>query len=58
MEKIEIKVGDYVRNLISGKFGYVAGKSADNTKLTVLTPNRTYASWTVKNVELIKDAKK
>lgn len=58
MEMTEIKVGDYVRNLISGKFGYVAGIAADNKKLTVLTTNRTYSSWAVRNVELIKDAKK
>lgn len=54
----EIKVGDYVRNTLSGKFGYVADIAADNRKLTVLTLKRTYASWAVKNVELVKDATK
>lgn len=52
----EIKVGDYVRNTLSGKFGYVSGITADNRKLTVLTLKRTYASWSVKNVEPVKDA--
>ena len=51
-----IKVGDYVRNTLSGKFGYVAGITADNRKPTVLTLKRTYASWSVKNVEPVKDA--
>ena len=51
-----IKVGDYVRNTLSGKFGYVAGITADNRQLTVLTLKRTYASWSVKNVEPVKDA--
>lgn len=53
-----IKVGDYVRNTLSGKFGYVAGITADNRKLTVLTLKRTYASWSVKNVEPVKDARR
>ncbi len=54
----EIKIGDYVRNLISGKIGYVTGITADNHKLTVLTVKRTFTTWSVKNVEPIKDAKK
>lgn len=58
MGMIEIKVGDYVRNLVSGKFGYVANITADNKKLTVLTLNRIYSTWAVKNVELVKDAKR
>lgn len=54
----EIRVGDYVRNTISGKFGYVAAISADSRKLTVLTLKRTYASWAVRNVEPVKYATK
>ena len=37
MDNPVIHVGDYVRNLTSGKFGYVAGISADNKRLNVLT---------------------
>lgn len=54
----EIKVGDYVRNTLSGKFGYVAGITADNRKLIVMTLKRTYSSWLVRNVEPVKDATK
>ena len=54
----ELKIGDYVRNTTSGKFGYVADISPDNKKLTILTIHRTYARWAVKNVEPIKDAMK
>ena len=54
----EINIGDYVQNKSSGKFGYVAELSPDNKKLTVLTLKRTYASWSAKNVKLIKDAKR
>lgn len=56
--KAEIKIGDYVRNTVSGKFGYVARMLPDNKKLTVLTIGRTYAIWGVKNVEPVKDAKR
>lgn len=56
--KEEIKIGDYVRNIKSGKFGYVAGISPDKKKLTVLTLMRTYALRKASNVKLIKDAKK
>ena len=54
----DITIGDYVQNRASGKFGYVSAMSPDNKKLTVLTLNRTYASWSAKNVKLIKDAKR
>lgn len=58
MKNEELEVGDYVRNLVSGKFGHIAAISPDTKKITVLTLNRTYVSWTAKNVQLIKDAKK
>lgn len=56
--KEEIKIGDYVRNIKSGKVGYVADISPDKKKLTVLTLMQTYALWKASNVKLIKDAKK
>ena len=51
-----VKVGDYVRNSTSGKFGYVVEITADNARLKVLTIKRIYAWWDMKNVEHVKDA--
>ena len=51
-----LNIGSYVRNTLSGKFGYVSAISADRKKITVLTINRTTVSWNARNVTLIKDA--
>ncbi len=51
----EIKIGDYVRNKISGKFGYVSDISLDQSRLKVISILRTHGSWLRKNVEKIND---
>ncbi len=54
----EIKTGDYVRNKLSGKFGNVVEISPDNRRVIIQTLSNTYAAWRMKNLKLIKDAKR
>ena len=64
MTKQEFKVGDYVRNRNSGNFGEIIALpyANDYDWLTVKMVNRSgienTRKWSLKNIELIKDAKK
>lgn len=65
MNKFEIKVGDYVRNIRSGNFGEVMEDprtvGAPFIRVMVVKPDKGIkygVYWTLKNIELIKDAKK
>lgn len=56
MGKEEINIGDYVKNKLSGKFGFVRRITPDQRYLEVMTIQRTSITWNRANVELIKAA--
>lgn len=51
-----LKTGDYVRNKVSGKYGFIGAISPDGIKVTVMTNKRTYATWKIENTEIIEDS--
>ena len=50
-----LKTGDYVRNIVSGKSGFVCTVSPDGQRVAVMTNKRIYVTWKIENTELIEE---
>lgn len=50
-----LRIGDYVRNIVSGKKGIIGAISPDNKRVTVMTLKRVYVTWKIENTELIEE---
>ncbi len=50
-----LKTGDYVRNKVSGKYGFIRAISADKKRGTVMTNKRILVTWRIENTEIIEE---